>query len=55
MWVKTDEQKPIDGAVVKTKIDDGKGERNRQSLEYRDGVWWTGGTKVKYTPTHWEL
>lgn len=50
------EQLPPEGEVVMTKIDDGKGVRNVQSL-YRQGrLWWfpSGEIYVYYTPTHWK-
>ncbi len=61
-----DEWQPIatapEGVEVMTKIDDGKGERNVQSLVKRTRIpgetqplWWTpnGSMYVYYTPTHW--
>ena len=39
---------------VMTKIDDGMGERNHQTLRRRGRLWWVpnGDMYVYYTPTH---
>lgn len=51
-----------EGVVVQTKIDDGKGERNVQSLIKRTRIpgetrplWWFADESmyVYYEPTHW--
>lgn len=50
---------PIDtapeGKVVVTKIDDGRGVRNVQTLKREGRLWWfpNGAMYVYYTPTHW--
>ena len=54
-WIPCSEQLPPDGAVVNTKIDDEKGERNVQELKRQGSLWFIpdGSMYVYYTPTHW--
>ena len=44
------------GTVVMTKIDDGRGVRNTQSLKLIGRLWFypDGSMYVYYTPTHWQ-
>lgn len=42
-----------DGVEVMTKIDDIRGARNEQPLTRRGRLFWSGGTYVYYSPTHW--
>ena len=44
-----------DKTVVETKIDDGDGVRNQQSLKRDGNLWWypDGSMYVYYQPTHW--
>jgi hypothetical protein len=51
---KTIDSAPKD-AVVLTKIDDSRGERNVQKLKRRGRLWFVpdGSTYVYYSPTHW--
>ena len=46
---------PPEGLVVDTKIDDGKGVRNKQPLKRRGSLWFfpDGLMYVYYRPTHW--
>lgn len=55
MWVKINQSNPPKNVPIKTKIDDGKGERNIQELILQGNLWWTPDMKmyVYYTPTHW--
>lgn len=55
MWLRLRDQKPRNGARVRTKIDDEKGCRNEQELVYKDGRWWHTDMKsyIYYEPTHW--
>ena len=39
-WIKVTDQKPPEGKIVKTKIDDEKGVRNEQNLIYKSNLWW---------------
>ena len=54
-WIKVTDQKPPEGKIVKTKIDDEKGVRNEQNLIYKSNLWWHEDMYmyVYYTPTHW--
>jgi hypothetical protein len=47
---------PPEKQVVMTKIDDGNGVRNEQTLYHMRGLWWfpDGSMYVYYTPTHWK-
>ena len=53
------EWQPIETApentVIRTKIDDGNGVRNVQTLKRMGNLWWTpdGSMYVYYCPTHW--
>lgn len=44
-----------EGVPVMTKLDDGSGVRNEQTLVRHGNLWWTpdGSTYVYYTPTHY--
>ena len=44
-----------EGVPVRTKIDDGAGVRNEQSLKRTGRLWWfvDGSMYVYDTPTHW--
>jgi len=55
MWKLVTEEKPPKGIIVNTKIDDEKGERNKQPLKFDGSLWWhpDGKMYVYYTPTHW--
>lgn len=57
-WTLCAERLPPDGVSVLTKIDDGKGVRNVQTLVRRGRLWFTGESGdamyVYYTPTHWK-
>jgi len=39
--------------LVMTKIDDGKGVRNEQTMRRQGNLWFAGSMYVYYTPTHW--
>lgn len=55
MWREVKKEKPPEGVVVDTKVDDEKGERNNQKLLYSHNLWWFPNMEmyVYYTPTHW--
>lgn len=56
-WVACGQRLPPDGVEVMTKIDDGRGVRNEQTLVRQGGLWFTGldyNLYVYYTPTHWK-
>lgn len=57
-WIRCRDEMPPDGTIVMTKIDDGAGVRNEQSLSFLRGLWWAGegrdATYVYYNPTHWK-
>lgn len=55
-WIETAKQKPPDGKVVHTKIDDAKGCRNEQALKRIGNLWFypDGSMYVYYVPTHWK-
>jgi hypothetical protein len=44
-----------ENVVVRTKIDDGQGVRNDQTLKRQGNLWWfpDGSMYVYYRPTHW--
>ena len=46
-----------EGIEVETKINDGNGVRNEQSLVKHGSLWWfpSGKMYVYYRPTHWRL
>lgn len=54
-WKLIKEEYPPQNKVLKTKIDDEKGERNKQDLILYDNLWWTPNMQmyVYYIPTHW--
>lgn len=54
-WVKTSDFLPPEGKKVKTKIDDGKFQRNIQTLVRKGNLWFFPDMSmyVYYTPTHW--
>ena len=58
-WIACEDELPPTQTVVMTKIDDGKGGRNKTQL-YRGGpkgnMWFVpeGAMYVYYTPTHWK-
>jgi hypothetical protein len=54
-WIAIEQELPAEGLVVETKIDDGNGLRNEQSLKRAGRMWFTpdGLMYVYYTPTHW--
>lgn len=56
-WVRVRDRKPKAGKVVLTKIEDEKGERNKQELkmDVMGNSWFLsdGSMYVYYTPTHW--
>jgi hypothetical protein len=54
-WISIAEELPPEREVVNTKIDDGEGVRNEQSLKRQGNLWFfpDGSMYVYYTPTHW--
>lgn len=56
-WISVDDELPSDGVEVNTKIDDGNGLRNEQSLLRQGRLWFFPDKSmyVYYTPTHWML
>lgn len=54
-WISLADRLPEERIEVKTKIDDGRGVRNEQTLVYEIGLWWFPDRSmyVYYTPTHW--
>lgn len=54
-WLKTSDQLPEEGVIVHTKIDDGLGCRNDQTLKRIGRLWFypDGSMYVYYLPTHW--
>lgn len=56
MWTETKRELPKEGVKVLTKIDDEKGERNKQILKRQGKLWFhaDGSMYVYYTPTHWK-
>jgi hypothetical protein len=54
-WNPTHQSLPDNGIVVETKIDDGNGVRNEQTLKRSNNLWFfpDGSMYVYYTPTHW--
>lgn len=54
-WISCRESLPPERAVVKTKIDNGKGCRNETELKRRGNLWFfpDDSMYVYYTPTHW--
>lgn len=56
-WTPTNKTLPPNGLIVETKIDDGKGVRNRTTLKRNNNLWFLpdGSMYVYYTPTHWRL
>lgn len=55
-WTSTQLQRPEEGVVVWTKIDDKDGCRNEQKLKRKGNLWWhpDGSMYVYYSPTHWK-
>lgn len=56
-WIALSERLSPEGQLVMTKIDDGKGVRNEQSLVRRGVLWFTDSPDamyVYYAPTHWK-
>lgn len=56
-WVECSKRLPPDGQEVMTKIDDGRGVRNVQTLVRQGRLWFTDKSYhlyVYYTPTHWK-
>lgn len=45
-----------EGVEVNTKLMDGMGSRNEQTLKRKGSLWWfpDGSMYVYYTPTHWK-
>lgn len=52
IWRRITKNEPLEGIEVYTKIDDGNEERNVQKLTREGNLWFTGGTYVYHTPTH---
>ena len=54
-WIRVEEQRPPDGVVVDTKIDDGHDVRNETPLKLVGSLWWMPDfyMYVYYMPTHW--
>lgn len=54
-WHRTEQQLPPEDVIVDTVISDIGGERNKQPLYRKGGLWFvpTGEMYVYYTPTHW--
>lgn len=54
-WVSVNEKLPAQDLEVDTKIDDGRGVRNEQSMKLVGRLWYVpdGSMYVYYTPTHW--
>lgn len=54
-WIALTDETPPDGLVVETRIDDGRGVRNEQTLKRGGRLWWVPGGEmyVYYAPTHW--
>ena len=54
-WTCTGVALPAEGVIVKTKIADEKGCRNKQTLKRRGNLWFFPDESmyVYYTPTHW--
>lgn len=54
-WNETIKTLPIEGKIVETKIEDDTGERNIQTLIYKNNLWFLTDMSmyVYYTPTHW--
>lgn len=55
VWSDCSQVLPREGQVVNTKIDDGNGVRNEQTLKRQGRLWFypDGSMYVYYTPTHW--
>jgi len=55
IWIPLAVERPSDGVVVATRIDDGAGIRNEQPLKLLGRLWFVpdGSMYVYYTPTHW--
>lgn len=56
-WISIKDKLPLDGLIVETKVDDERGERNRQTLLRRGKLWFFPDESmyVYYTPTHWRF
>jgi hypothetical protein len=56
-WIDVGDELPPDGVMVETRISDGNGERNIQTLKRHGKLWYLpdGSMYVYYTPTHWRL
>lgn len=56
MWYRVDVIPPPENTVVMTKIDDGRGVRNEQTLKRMKNLFFhpDGKMYVYYTPTHWK-
>ncbi len=55
-WIPiTPDRLPPEGVEIMTKIHDGQGCRNEQSLVYKSSLWWFPDMSmyVYYCPTHW--
>jgi hypothetical protein len=54
-WIKCSKWLPANNEVVETKIDEGAGVHNEQTLKRRDNLWFLpdGSMRVYYCPTHW--
>lgn len=54
-WIPVSMSLPKDGEIVSTKVDDMKGDRNRQDLKLIGNLWFIpdGSMYVYYRPTHW--
>lgn len=57
-WIACQKRNAPEGETVLTKIDDGRGVRNVQTLVRRGNLWFTGESGnamyVYYAPTHWK-
>jgi hypothetical protein len=55
-WIDCSMELPPINVVVNTRINDGNGIRNEQTLKRGGNLWFTpdGGMYVYYTPTQWK-
>ncbi len=56
-WIRAIDERPPEGILVETKIDDDRGVRNETTLIWSRNLWWFPDMSmyVYYTPTHWRL
>lgn len=54
-WILTEEQRPPEGLIVETKVEDQGFIRKVEPLVLKGGLWWfaDGSMVAKYEPTHW--